>query len=57
MSHRNNMVTVAVAILILAVGCLFVDCNPWLGYTDSAILYLAAIVGAGCYRLGSARDR
>ena len=45
------MHTLLVAIVLLAVGYIFID-NSWLGYTESAILYLAAVVGAGFYWLG-----
>ena len=42
------MHTLFVAIILLTVGYIFVN-NSWLGYTESAILYLAAVVGAGFY--------
>ena len=57
MNNRNILITIAVAIILLVVGYLFIDYNNWLGYTDSAILYLAAIVGAGCYWIGSNRNK
>lgn len=44
--------TLLVAILLLTVGYIFID-NFWLGYTESAILYLATVIGAGFYWLGS----
>ena len=50
---NNAVITIAVAIALIFVGCVFIDQNTWLGYTDSAILYLAAVVGAGCYWIGS----
>ena len=53
MNEKNIFMTIAIAIVLLVVGCLFIDMNPYLGYTDSAILYLAAIIGAGCYWIGS----
>ena len=45
------MHTLLVAIILLTVGYIFID-NSWLGYTESAILYLSAVVGAGFYWLG-----
>lgn len=41
-----------VAIVLFAVGYILID-NFWLGRTESAILYLAAVIGAGFYWLGS----
>ena len=52
MNNKNILHTIAVAAAVLLTGYLFIDCNNWLGYTDSAILYLAAVVGAGCYWIG-----
>ena len=57
MNNRNFLITIAVALVLLVIGYLFIDMNPWLGYTDSAILYLAAIVGAGCYWIGSNQNK
>ena len=49
--------TILVAAILLFVGDIFIDKNPWMGYTDSAMLYLAAVVGAGFYWLGCGRDK
>ena len=46
------MNTILVAIVLFTVGYILID-NFWLGHTESAILYLAAVVGAGFYWLGS----
>ena len=46
------MNTLLAAIVLFTVGYIFID-NSWLGYTESAILYLATVVGAGFYWLGS----
>ena len=53
MDKRKVLITLAVAVVLLIVGYIFIDNISWLGYTDSAILYLAAVVGAGCYWIGS----
>jgi hypothetical protein len=49
------MHTLFVAIILLTLGYIVIDFidNFWLGCTESAILYLAAVVGAGFYWLGS----
>lgn len=57
MNNKNILITIAVAIAILIIGYLFIEYNNWLGYMESAILYLAAIIGAGCYWIGSNHDR
>jgi len=53
MDKKNGLMTTAVAVVLLLVGGIFIDYNPWWGYTESAIIYLAAVVGAGCYWIGS----
>ena len=45
------MNTLLVAIVLFTVGYIFIN-NSLLGYTESAILYLATVVGAGFYWLG-----
>ena len=45
------MHTLLVAIVLFTVGYIVID-NSWLGYTESAILYLATVVGSGFYWLG-----
>ena len=57
MEHKNFLITIAVAIVLLVVGLLFMEGNSRLGYTDSAILYLAAVIGAGCYWIGSNQNK
>lgn len=52
MDDKNIIKTIIVAAIILFIGAAFIQYNSWLGYTDSAILYLAAVVGAGCYWIG-----
>lgn len=53
MENKNILVTIAVAVVILMIGYLFIEYNNWLGYMESSILYLTAIIGAGCYWIGS----
>jgi len=55
-NERKVLSTIAVAVVLLLFGCVFVEYNPWLGYVESAILYLAAVVGGGCYWIGSGRQ-
>lgn len=55
--NRNIWRAILVAVVLLIVGVFFIDNNPWLGYTESAVLYLSAIVGAGCYWIGSNQDK
>lgn len=52
MNNKNILITLLVAVGLILVGAIFIE-RSWLGYTDSAILYLAAVVGAGCYWIGS----
>ena len=52
MDKRSIIITLAVAVVLLIVGYIFIDNVSWLEYTDSAILYLAAVVGAGCFWIG-----
>ena len=52
MNNKALLHTVLVAVVLLVAGYLFMDWFSWFGYTDSAILYLAAVVGAGFYWLG-----
>ena len=54
---RNVLMAVTVGIVLLVAGAVFVEENPWLGYTESAIVYLAAVIGAGFCWLGSRRDK
>ena len=56
-NNRNLLITIAVAVVLLFVGVIFIDMNLWFGYTDSAILYLASIVGAGFYWMGSNQNQ
>lgn len=53
MNRKTICLTLAVAVGVLLAGVLFIIYNIWLGYTDSAIVYLAAVVGAGCFWIGS----
>ena len=46
-----------IALILLVTGYIFIEYNSWLGYTDSSILYLAAVIGAGCYWIGSNRNQ
>ena len=57
MDKKSVLITIAAAVVLLLVGCVFVDGNPWLGYTESAIVYLAAVIGAGFCWLGSKREK
>ena len=57
MENKNILPAIAVAVVLLIVGYLFIEYNNWLGYTESAILYLAAVVGAGCYWIGSNQNK
>ena len=52
MNNKNVLITIVVAIVILIIGYLFIESNDWLRY-ESAILYFTAIIGAGCYWIGS----
>ena len=53
MDHKSLWKTILAAVVLLVVGTIFIDRNSWFGYTDSAILYLAVVVGTGFYWLGS----
>ena len=57
MKDKNILITIGVALILLVTGYIFIEYNSWLGYTDSAILYLAAVIGAGCYWIGSNRNQ
>ena len=52
MNNKTLLHTVLVAVVLLFAGKIFMDWFCWFGYTESAILYLAAVVGAGFYWLG-----
>ena len=54
---KNILITIGVALVLLVAGYIFIEYNSWLGYTDSSILYLAAVIGAGCYWIGSNRNQ
>lgn len=54
MNMKNILITIAVAVVTLVVGYLCIDTNHW---EASAILYLAAVVGAGCYWIGSNQNK
>lgn len=49
---RAVLLTVAVFIVVLAVGSIYIVQNTVLGYTDSALLFLAAVIAAGCFWIG-----
>lgn len=53
MNQYRIITTLAIVAAILLVGYLFIEYNTWLGYTESAILFLAAVIGGGCYWIGS----
>ncbi len=53
MNQYRIITTFAIIAAILIVGYLFIEYNTWLGYTDSAILFLTAVIGGGFYWLGS----
>ena len=53
MDHKVLKNTLLVALVLLIVGILFINRNWWFGYTDSAILYLTVVIGAGFYWLGT----
>ncbi len=52
MERKNILSALGVGLGVLLLGALFISKNTWLGYTDSAILYLAAVLGAGACWLG-----
>ena len=52
MNKRDVFIALAVAVVILIAGYVFIDSISWLGYTESAVLYLSAVIGAGCYWIG-----
>ena len=52
MNYKNILIAVLVAVGIVFIGAIFIE-NAMLNYTDSAILYLSAVIGAGCYWIGS----
>ena len=52
MDNKNTLISIAVAVSILLIGYLFIEYNNWLGYMEYSILYLAAVIGAGCYWIG-----
>lgn len=53
---RKIGITLLTGAALLLVGVFFIENNPWFGYTDSALLYLAAVVGAGCFWIGLNRE-
>lgn len=53
MNNKNILTTIGVALVLLVTGYIFVEYNTWMGYTESSIVYLAAVIGAGCYWIGS----
>lgn len=52
MKYEDILTALGVGLGVLFLGALFISKNTWLGYTDSAILYLAAVLGAGACWLG-----
>lgn len=53
MNNKNILTTIGVALVLLVTGYIFVEYNTWMGYTESSTVYLAAVIGAGCYWIGS----
>ena len=53
MEGKNVWLTLLTGLAVLLAGAWFIRYNPWLGYTDSALLYLAAVAGGGCFWIGS----
>lgn len=51
---KNILITIGVGAVLLFAGYILIDTNHW---TGSAILYLAAVVGAGCYWIGSNQNK
>ena len=49
MNYKKILTALIVAVAILVVGYIFINDISWLTPTDSAILYLSAIIGSGCY--------
>ena len=57
MEGKNVWLTLLTALAVLLAGAWFIRYNPWLGYTDSALLYLAAVAGGGCFWIGSSPEK
>lgn len=53
MKFEKTYIAIAVAVAVLFIGALYVTRISGLGDMESAVLYLAAVIGGGCYWLGS----
>ena len=49
---KELLIAAAVFIVTLAIGSIYIVNNNVLGFTDSAILFLAAVMAAGCFWIG-----
>lgn len=50
---RDILITAAVFFIVITIGGIYIVQNTILGYTDSAILLLAAVIAAGCFWIGT----
>lgn len=55
MKLEKVMATVLVILVLLFAGEFYVSHTP-LGYTESSIVYLAAVIGGGCCWIGINRN-
>lgn len=53
MKFEKVYIALAVAVVLLFLGSLFVSEITSLGDVEAAIIYLAAVIGGCCYWLGS----
>lgn len=53
---HDSVITAAIFLLTLITGRIYADNSPY-NYTDSAILFPAAVAGGGCYRIGLCRRK
>ena len=49
---KNVLISIATAVLIAIFGFIYVSWGPYFSYSDTAIIYLATVIGGGCCWIG-----
>ena len=51
---RDVIIATVIFVTVIVIGGIYIKSSAY-GYTESAILFLAAVIAAGCYWIGSKR--
>lgn len=54
--YQDLIITAVVFVLALVVGTFYMNFSPY-SFTDSALLFLSAVIGAGCCWIGLCRKK